>query len=52
MNMNNKWFAIYCLGLFALIFGSSAFEKYSKDKVQIACYEAAKTNANIKCGDE
>ena len=47
-----KWIAVMVVGLFGTMFAGIAIDKYSQAQVKIACYEAAKTNQNLKCEEK
>lgn len=49
MEFDFRWFIVGVLGLAAITVIGIYFENVEKAKVTIACYEAAKTNPNIKC---
>ena len=47
--MEYKWAIIWLIALVAMPMVGLALEGYNKAQVQIACYEAAKTNTNLNC---
>lgn len=45
----DKWFAVAVIGVFGSFSAMLAYVKGQESKVDIACYEAAKTNHTLKC---
>lgn len=41
--------ALVVITFFIMSFGGMALDGYEKHQEKIACYEAAKTNTNLKC---